>query len=542
MKRIYITILVLLLINISGVAGKVDTATPSNVDTAVPSDFDINPDFQLMRMGFLTDSSDVIKNGSKYTMYGDILNDDPEYNKRYSILLPIVDIIALSTILNLMDEYVFKYSWSDVSLNTWRKNLKAGWIWGNGWWWDEDRFGNNFLSHPVTGAAYFNGARSSGYNFWASIPFVVVGAYSWKIFGENGKPERNDVIVTTTGGIYLGEVLYRITSNILDDRMTGFDRTWRETLSFLIDPMRGLNRMIQGKTWRTTTKEIYQKEPLTVGLSAGVRDLNNGISFGTETYNPIINFQLDYGDPFEDRSRKPFDLFKVRAECNFRVDRKIVDNIVGYGIITGTNRKYGNLDVLYGLFFGYDYWDNNEFELQTSSITGGIMTRWNLSDKDNLYTKLHIGIVPFGANSTVITPDTSQYRDYDFVFGIGQAQFESTLNLGNIISFTIADYLYLLHTLNAPEPLNVAKEGEILSNNAQYPANGENLTDIFRPNITVTITGNLRITFEQMVYYTLDTSPDFPTIHRKQTQQRIFLTYKIEDFRKGKKPDNAEKK
>src|ERR1700722_2829816 len=102
------------------------------------------------------------------------------------------------------------------------------------------------------------------------------------------------------------------------------------------------------------------------------------------------------------------------------------------------------------------------------------MTRWDLSKNNNLYTKLHFGIVPFAANSTVFTPDTSQFRDYDYCYGL-QAQFETTLNLGHYISFTIADYVYYLHTFNAPEPDSIAALGELVSHDVQYPVNGNNL-------------------------------------------------------------------
>ena len=456
--------------------------------------------------------------------YGDLLNDDPIANKRYCVLVPIADIIGESVLINCYDVYIMKYEWAKVGFKSWGKNLQTPWIGSNGWTWDGDRFGNNFLAHPFTGAGDFNSARACGYNFWESAPFALLGSYTWKLFGENDKPERNSVIVTTLGGIYMGEVLYRISSNILDDRTTGAERVGREALAFLIDPARGFNRLFQGKTWRSTSTEVYQKEPLTVGFSGGMRAINNGVTFASGPRNPIFNFQLDYGDPFEDKARNPFDLFKVRLECNFGVGRKFVDNVIGYGILTGTNRTYGNLEALWGFFFGYDYWDNKEFELYTSSITAGIMTRWNLSKISNLYTKFHIGIAPFASNSTVQNPDTSQFRDYDFAYG-GQAQFESTLNLGRYLSFTIADYVYFLHTFNAPSSHATEELGT-----TQVSANGNNLTDIFRPKITISITHNMKIAFEQVIYYSTDSSPDFPTIHRKQSEQKVFLTYNIQDF------------
>jgi hypothetical protein len=180
----------------------------------------------------------------------------------------------------------------------------------------------------------------------------------WKIFGENGKPEREDLINTTFDGILLGEVLYRLSSNILDDRTSGRERVLREIFAGLVDPVRGFNRLLQGKSFRRTSQEVYQKEPLNITLYTGVHAVNNDTRSLFSGHNDeMLNAQLDYGNPFEDRSRKPFDFFRLRAELNFGVGRKIVDNITGYGILFGRNLQFGKLAMLIGGFQYYDYFD-----------------------------------------------------------------------------------------------------------------------------------------------------------------------------------------
>ena len=44
--------------------------------------------------------------------------------------------------------------------------------------------------HPYTGALYFDAARASGYDS-GDRDYTFAGSYAWKIFGENGAPERN---------------------------------------------------------------------------------------------------------------------------------------------------------------------------------------------------------------------------------------------------------------------------------------------------------------------------------------------------------------
>jgi hypothetical protein len=67
-----------------------------------------------------------------------------------------------------------------------------------------------------------------------------------------------------------------------------------------------LNRFTQGRLTRVTPVEVYQKEPLNVSVSIGAHRVNDNNKFGTGGTNAIINLQLDYGDPFEVRRRKPF--------------------------------------------------------------------------------------------------------------------------------------------------------------------------------------------------------------------------------------------
>ncbi|MDP4200018.1 MAG: DUF3943 domain-containing protein [Bacteroidota bacterium] len=170
---------------------------------------------------------------------GWLFNDDPHYYGRAPIWVPLAKITISNAALWAIDRYVFNYDFSHISLNSWSNNLKEGWTWNDG-----DRFGNDFFFHPYTGGGYFIDARSLGYNFWESIPFAVFGAVEWKYFGENDQPTYPDLINTSINGTFIGEIGYRLTSNILDDRATGSDRVWREIGVGLISPSRFLSRLI----------------------------------------------------------------------------------------------------------------------------------------------------------------------------------------------------------------------------------------------------------------------------------------------------------
>src|ERR1044071_8269083 len=204
-----------------------------------------NPDsLKIKTTSDIVDSSKIVIDSTDKrprNAYGDLLNDDPLSNPRSSVAIPLIRVTTSNIFGWAWSRYVMKEDWANVNIHSWKNNFKYGWE------WDNDRFGTNFLVHPRAGSDYFNVARSNGYNFWASYPFAFLGSVEWEWFGENTRPSKNDLINTPISGAFLGEVLYRISSNILDDRKKGRHRLWREVFAGVVDPTRALNRFTQGK-------------------------------------------------------------------------------------------------------------------------------------------------------------------------------------------------------------------------------------------------------------------------------------------------------
>jgi hypothetical protein len=460
----------------------------------------------------------ILVDSTKNNRYDDLLTDDTAFNKKLPIWKPALQVVGENILLNLADRYLLHLEFANVDVPSWKRTLNAGFPWGPGWEWDQDRLGNNFLSHPMMGNFYFNAARSNGYDFWASAPFVFAGSYMWKIFGENGKPEREDLINTTFDGILLGEILYRLSSNILDDRSTGRERVFREILAALVDPVRGFNRLVQGKSFRRTNKEIYQKEPLNITLFAGIHTINNSSNaFLSGANNKMLNAQFDYGNPFEIRSRKPFDFFRLRAELNFGVGRKLVDNITGFGILFGKNEQVGRMSVLIGAFQYYDYFDTKSFELATIAFGGGLFSKLPLSKTSNLYFNINIGLVPLAGSSVGAVTDTAQYRDYRFAYGM-ETKLESGINLGKYATLSVLYYYYIIHSFNNTG-LNESLKGTL----------GFNYISIIKPKFTLQLYKDLSIGLEHSVYLNSHYQTDYTTLHSVQTEQRIFLMLYLED-------------
>jgi hypothetical protein len=427
-----------------------------------------------------------------------LLHDDTTYTRKAPWYVVSSKVLSANVTNWALARYFYKFDWPAKSVYDWKTNIKRGPE------WDVDRFSINFVGHPHTGSYYFNAARSNGYSFWRALPFAIQGSLTWEFLGEVDPASTNDLINTPISGMFLGEVFYRISSNILDDRKRGAERFGRELLAGVINPTRALNRLTQGKTFRVVNREVYQKEPMQVTLSAGLHKVNNKVGydnlFGTGASNALVNLQFDYGDPYELRARKPFDVFRFRIEMSYGADSNLLDNVLGYGVLAGKNR--GN-NLFMGIFQHFDYWRNNNiFELGTMGFGGGLLHRQSLGRKTNLHSSFHLGVVPLAGNNTRFGPDTSHYRRYNFGGGL-QGKLEERLDFGRAASLGLNAYYYWIHTYNG------------------LP--GNSFVGVFRPTFSVRLYKGLRLGFEHHIYTNKREHNDVEELYLKRTEQKVFL-------------------
>jgi hypothetical protein len=440
----------------------------------------------------------------KYNMYGDLRNDNPLYNPKASIGITALRVTMTNVTTLFIDRYILKYDYSRVGFNSWKHNIQTGWE------WDRDRFGMNYFLHPFSGGMYFNAARSNGYSYFESVPFAFLGSLEWEYFGENTLPSYNDFINTPVNGAFLGEILYRIGSTILDDQATGADRFFREMAVAIITPTRFLSRLTNGNLTRLAPEDVYQKEPLNITLSSGYHRVNEGtrIEEGSNSLN--FNLNLDYGNPFEKRSRKPFDYFRLRTDLDFGVGRKLIDNVTGYGLLTGSNVQTGNLETLVGIFQHMNYFDNKTFELGSIAFGPGIISKMLMGESTSLYTSLNVALVPFGGLSGRFGPDTTEVRDYDYAGG-AELKLESTFNIGGWVGLTFVGYYWWFHTYIGTK--------------------GNSYIGLIKPRITFNFFRNMSFGLEQLVYYSDRYPRDFLSVHSVRTEEKIFFQIFLEEFK-----------
>jgi hypothetical protein len=440
------------------------------------------------------------------TPQGNLFRDDHDYNLRYSVGGTLLRVTSANVFNWAFNRYLLNEEWTDISPETWKYNLKHGWE------WDADRFGVNFIGHPHSGSVYFNAARSRGYSFWGSLPFAVAGSVQWEWFAENTRPSKNDLINTPLSGAFLGEIFYRVSSNILDDRSRGTERVFREILAGIVNPTRALNRLTQGKSFRVTPYEVYQKEPLNITFSAGMHRQNPGTQFWTGGTNAIVNLQLDYGIPFEKRKRRPFDVFRLRLESRYGADKRLIDNVLGYGLLTGKTVGSGNHGMLTGFFQQFDYWSNQSFELGSLGFGPGVISRLEFSKKSNLFSGLHISAVPLAGTKTRFAPDTSQIRDYPFGGGF-QGRIEERLNIGNRVSLGFNGYYYWIYHYEKSKT--------------------KTRIGIIKPSIALRLFKNVSVGFEHHVYYDNQFLEEGTEFHTKRTEQKVYLQLFFEDKKRS---------
>ncbi len=448
-------------------------------------------------------TADTLPDARPTNKYGDLLDDDPEFTRKRP--WPAVSARVLSAnIFNwALAKYIYGFDWPSSGPKDWKRNFEAGPH------WDADRFSINFIGHPHTGSYYYNIARSNGYSYWGSLPFAIQGSLTWEFLGENEQPSWNDMINTPISGLFLGEVFYRVSSNILDDRKRGAERVFRELLAGVINPTRGINRLTSGKMFRVTSKEVYQKEPMNITVSAGVHKVNDqgeNHRFGSGSTNAMFNFQLDYGDPFEVRKRKPFDVFRFRVELSYGADSNLLDNINGYGLLAGRTVKENRL--LIGLFQHFDYWRNNNiFEMGSLGFGPGLISRIPVAKHSNIYSNIHLALMPLAGNNNRYGPLGIDIRDYNFGGGL-EAKVEETFNLNRWATIGVTGYYYWIHTYNG------------------LP--GNSIVGVVRPNASVRIAGGLRVGFEHHIYtnYRYSTLGDLQLV---RTEQKLFLQWLFED-------------
>ncbi len=329
-------------------------------------------------------------------------------NKNY--WLPAIEVIGLNFTVLFYNNYLTKEGWANISIQSAKNNLEYGFT------WDNDGFAMNQFYHPYHGASYFNTARSSGLNFWESIPYTFGGSLMWEYFMEIERPSYNDLLNTTVSGITLGEITYRVSNLIIDESTTGFSRVVREIAAFTIDPMHGFSRLIKGEIWKRGLKP--QKKNTFINLSIGSNSLFINRNLQNNYLYLLLKFDMNYGKKFNAKNHNsPFEYFRVHSEVSFTEGNNIIGISAG-GVLWDKKFKAFNTNRnVAGLYKEFDLLFNSIYKFSASSLTGEVSNLTKISTHSKIQSSLGLSLVLIGSSNSKYSVEIG--KDYNLGPGLG---------------------------------------------------------------------------------------------------------------------------
>jgi len=324
---------------------------------------------------------------------------------------------------SMFNEYVRDANFNQINPRSFWHNLEEGFT------WDDNKFKTNQLVHPFNGSTYYNAARANGIGFWGSSVMSIAGAFTWEAFGETHPMSFNDMISTGIGGVARGEMAYRISSTILDNTARGKPRFWREFGAFVVNPVRGFNRLVSGDAYEVkgNPEDPQDHVPPDFGviLRVGPRVMGEGESITENTnYYGFAEVTVSYGSPGENERRRPYDRFDLVAGVNVG-DKTALGRLLIRGDLVSLPLG-GNENHTFAVQQDFDYIDNEAYEYGGQSFGVALQSRFPLSADYQLWSRLQgYGIVLGAVNSDLAfladVADRERYREYDYGPGVGAA-------------------------------------------------------------------------------------------------------------------------
>ncbi len=316
---------------------------------------------------------------------------------------PAWQITRLNFIIWAFDRYILEGSWTNISLESISDNLRSGLT------WDYDDFGTNHFGHAYHGAMFHSIARSNGLDYIESSIYTFLGSLTWEFLWESELPGKNDHILSTLGGMNLGEALFRMADLVTYESTTGLGRTLRKSLKFLINPV-GSMKASPGNHFYTL------RMPLGAYRSS---DNMSCFSFAT---------QLEYKDIFNEDATEvdPYDWFSFDLKLGVNNTGIRDPEIRTMGFLFG-KKSVKSLAGVFGLF---DY-INSHVANQISAVGFGPgFVTTSSAESDSFFNSSGVLSLVFGSSSASVDfvhPRFEKENNSPYHFGpgiLGRLKFE----------------------------------------------------------------------------------------------------------------------
>jgi hypothetical protein len=431
------------------------------------------------------------------------------------------EVLGINLFSSAFNEYVRNGNFNQISPRSWWENIDHGFT------YDDNEFRTNQYIHPFNGAAYFNSARGNGLGYWTSAGYAIGGAFFWECCGETHPMSFNDMISTGIGGIALGEMQYRLSSEILNNRSTGKSRFFKELAAFVVDPVREFNRILSGRNGEqhdNPTDPMDWRPPHGANLlMIGARVIGQGESISENTKSYFnVGFDHAYGSPFDNARRKPFDYMDVTAQIS--AGEKVPLNVVRISGDLFQKPLGGATAPNHVLAFGqrFDYMNNTAFEFGGQSLLGTLYSRFRLSPKLGLSTRLDgVGLILGAVNSEYAkiadVADPERLREYDYGPGLG-AGAQAALSLSGRPLLTLM-YRFQWISVTNGSIFSKGQSAEGSDANHYIQAAGARLVVPVRGRLGLGADGYVFLRKSRFSF------PGFHDIDQRNPQLRVFLAW-----------------
>jgi hypothetical protein len=288
------------------------------------------------------------------------------------------------------DKCILRVGYANISVHSVINNIEKGFS------WDNNGFQCNQFEHPFHGAMYFSAARLNGFNFWESTIFPLLGSTVWELFFENEDPSTNDVIMTTLGGISLGEALLKTAEIISDENSTGFEKVIHDIASFVLNPVLNIDRLTKRGEWRGFESEHSYNFAMPLGCSFSL-NAKPSLTIATE---------LEYEDALKNSSSKirPYDYFTLVFRLGLYQRDGFRDKEFSVkGILTGKRFDFlPSSKSIGGLFGQFDYVDTAVGGMISSVGAGyGLVANFDFDSGYFLRTNGMLALMVGGCSSSL---------------------------------------------------------------------------------------------------------------------------------------------
>lgn len=356
--------------------------------------------------------------------------------------------VGLNMAMRGFNRFVLDDEYANINLSSMRRNMKTLPV------WDSNKFSTNLIAHPYHGSMYFSNARTNGYNFYQSTPFTFGGSLMWEYLMETKPPSINDLVATTFGGTSLGEITFRLSDLILDNRSEGMERIAREFLGGILSPTRLINRI--------TTKELWQKDfrkgnlmelsPFALELYFSNKSI---IQNNWNEKMKIFTFggEIEYGKFDDETIERAYDWFDVKSEFNIINSSVYLTQVNGIGVVFH-KRIFSNQNMTLsgGIFQYFNYYNLNDTTIsnirkpyyisEVASLGPGFLLQNNRNDI-SAELRIFTGALLLGASIS----DYFKIDDRDYNMGNGASmKFYGNLKFKQKVRVSAFSENYLIYT------------------------------------------------------------------------------------------------